>query len=470
MNEIDEEFEKLKLDHAQNLFVTICRKALFNRAFYEMGNMELIEVGQSSAIIQCSSCLKHVWQGVNMCQCGVCSRPNQSTLDRIREAFAALKTLYYRTRDAIWRGMKSGHNPWQKDHHTAMDAKRRVQKRGKYTSIMDRWQNDEVYRESQLVHGWTDWVKYLDYISEIDISHNAPYRQRLRFENTVYMRGVDSNEQAGPLCQRPDFKSSANAHVSLRRAQGKGVLDIPIKLLTRQDNTLNPAVQQHFEWLSEQQLVDRHGQLGNGCAHGQRTKPCVRRPDTVIPQPSYTMAPQGAHRLSPWAWMCSSFKEIVKPSWTDFLSTPGFSGHGEDNPGKFHGIQGSVQWQQADSDVDSGTASCVYRYWDRPVLVSIVLVWCVDRFLCDAARPRCPSRWIWFRRWHRLLECEEFMVRTHAWKEGMRPRESVYTRFHLHSCSLFPVCHTDLTIPPSHTRWLKVVLKKGSCHRPSWDR
>ena len=90
--------------------------------------------------------------------------------------------------------------------------KRGVLKRGKYTSILDRWQNDEVYRESQLAHGWTDeWVKYLDNISEIDISHNAPFRQRVRYNNIVCMRGVDSKKQAGPLCQRPDCKSSANA-------------------------------------------------------------------------------------------------------------------------------------------------------------------------------------------------------------------------------------------------------------------
>ena len=115
---------------------------------------------------------------------------------------------------------------------------------------MDRWQNDEVYRESQLVHGWTDeWVKYLDCISEIDISHNALYRQRLRYENTVYMRGVDSNKQAGPLCQRPEYESSADALVSLQRARGKGVPQIPIHLRTRQRDTLDPAVQQHLEWL-----------------------------------------------------------------------------------------------------------------------------------------------------------------------------------------------------------------------------
>ena len=35
-------------------------------------------------------------------------------------------------------------------------------------------QNDEVYRASQLVLGWTDeWVEYLDYISKIDISHET---------------------------------------------------------------------------------------------------------------------------------------------------------------------------------------------------------------------------------------------------------------------------------------------------------
>ena len=56
-------------------------------------------------------------------------------------------------------------------------------------------------------------------------------------------------KQAGPLRQ-PDSKSSANSLVSLQRAQGKGVPHIPTKLRTRQNNTLDPAVQQHLEWLS----------------------------------------------------------------------------------------------------------------------------------------------------------------------------------------------------------------------------
>ena len=201
--------------------------------------------------------------------------PNQSTMERMRAAIAALKTPQYSASVIISRRKKSGHNPWQMDHQKAMDAKRGVLRRAKDTSILDRWQNDEVYRASRLVHGWTDeWVKYLDYISKIDISHEAPYRQRLRYESTIYIRSVDSNKKAGPLCQRPVIwlgvqssaiedvghealwlaccatNCSANALISLQRAQGEGVPHIPMHLRTRQNNTLDLAVQQHFEWLS----------------------------------------------------------------------------------------------------------------------------------------------------------------------------------------------------------------------------
>ena len=54
------------------------------------------------------------------------------------------------------------------DHQKAMYQKEGALKRCKYTSTMDRWQNDEVYRESQLVHGWTEeWLKCFDYISRL---------------------------------------------------------------------------------------------------------------------------------------------------------------------------------------------------------------------------------------------------------------------------------------------------------------
>ena len=62
-----------------------------SRAINEMGNLEVIELWQTSAKVQCLACLKkHVSEGLNMCQCGVCLRPNQITIDRIWATFAVL--------------------------------------------------------------------------------------------------------------------------------------------------------------------------------------------------------------------------------------------------------------------------------------------------------------------------------------------------------------------------------------------
>ena len=95
------------------------------------------------------------------------------------------------------RGKKCGPNPWQQDHHKARDALRGAMKMDKYTSIWDRWQNDEVYRASQLAHKWTDeWVKNLDFIAHLHISHNAPSWQRARYNNMIHLRSLDSNKQA----------------------------------------------------------------------------------------------------------------------------------------------------------------------------------------------------------------------------------------------------------------------------------
>ena len=169
-----------------------------------------------------------------MCQCGVWLRPNQSTMERIRAACAAFETPYFRTTAILSKGRKSGLNPWQTDHAKAMDTRRGATKNShKITYILD-WQNDEIYRASQLVHGWTEeYVKYFDYISQIDISYEAPYKQKIIYGSALFMRGVHSNKQAGPLCQRPDNKSSANALVSIQREQGKVVPHIPMHLRTR---------------------------------------------------------------------------------------------------------------------------------------------------------------------------------------------------------------------------------------------
>ena len=104
----------------------------------------------------------------------------------------------------------------------------------KHTSILDRWQKDEAHRTSQLVHGWTEeWVKYHDNISsKIDISYDAFYRQC-----TIYLRSVDSQKQGGPLCQRPDYKTSADALASISRTRQRS---------TSYSNELADKVKRHI--------------------------------------------------------------------------------------------------------------------------------------------------------------------------------------------------------------------------------
>ena len=93
-------------------------------AIYETGNMELIELRQTSETIQCLSCLKQVPEGLNMCLWRLAST-NQSTIDRIRAAFAALKTPYYSTTVILSRGKNSGHNQWQMDHQQSHGCMKR---------------------------------------------------------------------------------------------------------------------------------------------------------------------------------------------------------------------------------------------------------------------------------------------------------------------------------------------------------
>ena len=50
-------------------------------------------------------------------------------------------------------------------------------------------------------------------------------------------------------------------------------------------------------------------------------------------------------------------------------------------------MQGRVYQQREDFDVNSSTAIRVHHHGDRSVLVSIVLVWCVDRFIWHIHHP-----------------------------------------------------------------------------------
>ena len=160
----------------------------------------------------------------------------------------------FRTSAINARGYKPGPDLWQEHHHKAKDALRGCSKNKRlYTSIWDRWQNDETYRESQLASDWTDaGVRYLDHIAKIDTSHAAPHLQRNRYNNLLYLRSVNEDKQAPTVPQRPAYQDVKKALVDMHKQvrQDCGVTFVPKVERQRLRNQLDPSMQRYLEWLS----------------------------------------------------------------------------------------------------------------------------------------------------------------------------------------------------------------------------
>ena len=148
------------------------------RANVEMCYVELIELKKSS--IQCPSCFHYVFEGTCLCNCGKLVKLDPDAINRIKEAFE----IHHKDRDALRSATKGD--------------------RG-FTTIWDRWQNDDIYRQSQLAHNWSNaLVRYLDHIVHFSIYHNVTQQQRERRVHILYLRSVDENRQAS-LSQRPRY-------------------------------------------------------------------------------------------------------------------------------------------------------------------------------------------------------------------------------------------------------------------------
>ena len=86
------------------------------------GYVELLEL--KTSLIQCPSCLHHVFKGTIICSCGKHIRPDQEMIQRSRTAFDILETPYFRASHLNSWGHKHGAQLWQQHHGKAKDALR----------------------------------------------------------------------------------------------------------------------------------------------------------------------------------------------------------------------------------------------------------------------------------------------------------------------------------------------------------
>ena len=140
------------------------------------------------------------------------------------------------------RGQKTGPQPWQQHHGKAEDVMRHIVRDGEHSSILERFQKDLRYKESQLVHGWNEtWCKYLDYIRTNDISHNASREQRGRYAKMWKLQNASANHH---------YKEATERITSFAFREGDSVKYITKEERHRTD-ALDPDYEKCLIWLSE---------------------------------------------------------------------------------------------------------------------------------------------------------------------------------------------------------------------------
>ena len=119
------------------------------------------------------------------------------------------------------RGAKHGVQPWQTHHFLAKEFMRKIHDKEIYTSILARFQNDEVFHTSQLQHNWTkEWCEKLDYIRTIDISHNASNTiGTIRYVVSFSVRSETNGKRTHK--SGPDYQQTTRAFVSMNKEAGQ---------------------------------------------------------------------------------------------------------------------------------------------------------------------------------------------------------------------------------------------------------
>ena len=153
-----------------------------------------------------------------------------------------------------------------------------------FTSILDRWQSDETYWQSQLaiigrMHGFDTWITLYIFVSETMRRNNKEKNMHI-----LYLSCVDENRQAPPLSQRPRYREAiAKNKINKKEKRERLAHFIPVNDRKRLHNRIDPSLQGYLEWLRKRrssailiiQLVTRWewsaaGILARGCTWGMR--------------------------------------------------------------------------------------------------------------------------------------------------------------------------------------------------------
>ena len=127
----------------------------------ETGNVEYFVLCETDSRVQCSYCLSCWVKGLVNCNCGICLSHTDEMRPMNTKRFDTLSIVGYVIKKGVGHGARHGKSEAQLFYHKSFHVWNRWGRhKGEsgecFAGILDRFQRDPVYRESQEVHGWTE--------------------------------------------------------------------------------------------------------------------------------------------------------------------------------------------------------------------------------------------------------------------------------------------------------------------------
>ena len=196
------------------------------KEIYEAGNCELHEIQQRTNEVQCQRCYSYIEAGFQICPCRGKVNMSEEMLSSTRQKFMQLIADAYMPFQMA-RGAEHGVQPWQKHHFLAKEFMRKINKKGTYSSILDRFQNDEVFHASQLQHNWTkEWCEYLDYIRTIFCTKQLQNNWNDTPHFLYHFRYHPQQMETRPMKSRPDYHETTRAFVNMNKEAGQNTKSV----------------------------------------------------------------------------------------------------------------------------------------------------------------------------------------------------------------------------------------------------
>ena len=192
----------------------------------ELGSVELFELCETLPKVECSHCLLNWNQGIIYCTCGQFLVESESRRKFHELRLDSLSIPHNVIKKGRCHGARHGKTEEQKEYHRVWNAWKRCCKRvdsqgEHYKGSHDRFLRDPVYRESQLLIGWTEQKCIeMDELAKQDHTYRLPREEFKRYQGQFDLPLNKSGKNA-PMRLRPDFRAAVSLVNQVRKLQNQ---------------------------------------------------------------------------------------------------------------------------------------------------------------------------------------------------------------------------------------------------------